>query len=82
MTLGEQLEAQRARSATRLSEEQRAVMHRATQELRRSGIVERALKIGDNAPHFELRNPRGDLVRSRDLLARGPLVVSFYRGVW
>jgi peroxiredoxin len=29
-----------------------------------------------------LNDPDGKEVSSRDLLARGPLVVSFYRGVW
>jgi len=82
MSLREQLDAQRARSATRITPEQREVMHRATEDFRRSGLVERARKLGDKAPKFTLPNARGELVRSRDLLARGPLVVSFYRGVW
>jgi len=31
-------------------------MHRATEDLRRSGLAERALKVGDLAPAFELTN--------------------------
>jgi peroxiredoxin len=34
------------------------------------------------APPFELRDCRGDAVRLGDLLARGPLVIVFYRGHW
>ncbi len=57
-------------------------MHRATAELIASGAAERALKVGDKAPDFTLSDPNGVPVSSADLLARGPLVVSFYRGVW
>lgn len=57
-------------------------MHRATAELIASGQAGRALKAGDKAPVFTLEDPEGKPVSSRDLLAHGPLVVSFYRGVW
>jgi hypothetical protein len=58
------------------------IMHRATEALRRSGLAERALKVGDLAPAFELDNQDGQLVRSVDLLAHGPLVITFFRGHW
>lgn len=57
-------------------------MHRATAELIAAGAAKRALKIGDKAPAFMLKDPEGKDVSSVDLLARGPLVASFYRGVW
>ena len=57
-------------------------MHRATEELIASGAAEKALKVGDKAPAFTLNDPDGNTVSSADLLARGPLVVTFYRGVW
>ncbi len=57
-------------------------MHRATAELKASGQAERARKVGDPAPEFALPDGSAEIVRSADLLARGPLVVSFYRGVW
>ncbi len=57
-------------------------MHRATAELIASGAATRALKAGDKAPAFTLNDPEGQPVSSADLLAKGPLVVSFYRGVW
>ena len=58
------------------------IMARATAELIASGAAARALKAGDRAPEFTLAGPDGTLVSSAELLARGPLVVSFYRGVW
>jgi peroxiredoxin len=57
-------------------------MHRATAELIESGAAQRARKAGDVAPSFSLRDPEGNVVNSADLLKRGPLVLSFYRGVW
>ncbi len=57
-------------------------MHRATAELIASGAANRALKVGDKAPHFSLKDPEGNIINSADLLKHGPLIVSFYRGVW
>jgi peroxiredoxin len=57
-------------------------MHRATADLVESGAAERARKAGDVAPSFSLKDPEGNAVNSADLLTRGPLVLSFYRGVW
>lgn len=58
------------------------IMERATAELVASGQAGRALKAGERAPVFTLANPEGAPVSLQDLLARGPLVLSFYRGVW
>jgi peroxiredoxin len=41
-----------------------------------------ALAAGDRAPDFELRNAMGDEVRLSELLTRGPVVLTFYRGAW
>ncbi len=57
-------------------------MHRATAELAASGAANRALKVGDKAPHFSQKDPEGNIVSSAELLKKGPLIVSFYRGVW
>lgn len=57
-------------------------MHRATAELIASGAAQKALKAGDKAPAFTLNDPDGKPVSSTDLLRQGPLVVTFYRGVW
>jgi hypothetical protein len=59
-----------------------AIMDRALNELKRSGLAEQSLKAGDRAPEFALPNGSGQVIRSTDLLTRGALVVSFYRGGW
>jgi peroxiredoxin len=58
------------------------VLHRATDELIAAGAPERALKAGDVARPFALPDADGAPVSSAALLAKGPLVLTFYRGVW
>jgi peroxiredoxin len=57
-------------------------MHRATDELIASGAAARALKAGDRAPEFALKDANGREIASWELLEKGPLGVTFYRGVW
>ncbi len=57
-------------------------MHRATAELIASGAAQRAMQVGSVAPGFALQGADGQTVSSTDLLAAGPLVLTFYRGFW
>ncbi len=82
MSLAEQLDKIRAGGAKRVPEHKRAIMAAATQALRDSGIVDKALKPGGKLPAFALENAQGQVVRSGDLLAQGPMVVTVFRGVW
>lgn len=82
MSLQDRLDALKAQLASKNSAEAQATMRRATEELLASGLAQRAIKTGDKSPAFLLPDMNGATVRSDDLLARGPLVISFYRGVW
>jgi cytochrome oxidase Cu insertion factor (SCO1/SenC/PrrC family) len=82
MSLEEKLAATRAASAGRIPPDRQAIMHRATEDLRRSGILDRIVPVGSPAPSFTLDNHDGRRVSSDDLLAGGPVVVSFFRGSW
>ena len=57
-------------------------MHRATAELKTSGLESVALKVGDRAPEFSLFNQEHVQVNSAELLRQGPLIVTFFRGHW
>jgi hypothetical protein len=82
-TLKEQYDAIKAQLGKMgFSQDKIALMHRATDELRNSGAMERILRVGDRAPEFNLHSAAGTMVNSRDILARGPMVLTFYRGVW
>ncbi|WP_165923777.1 peroxiredoxin-like family protein [Bosea sp. BK604] len=55
---------------------------RMVQTLIERDVTAGALGVGDMMPDFALPGSDGRLVHSADLLASGPLVVSFYRGSW
>jgi peroxiredoxin len=40
------------------------------------------LKVGDKAPDFALPDVDGKMIKLSDFVARGPVVVIFYRGFW
>jgi len=82
MSLEGTLRGIREALAKRIPPERAAVMHRATEELRASGIMDRVIKVGDPLPPFALPNAYGQEVRSADLLAKGPLVLTSFRGAW
>jgi hypothetical protein len=82
MTLTETLRKFKEGVLSQVSADDVAVMEKATEELVRSGIAERARKISDQAPDFSLPNANGEMVQLSDLLARGPVVITFYRGEW
>jgi hypothetical protein len=82
MGLEEKLAAIREASAGRIPPERRAVMHRATEELRTSGILQRVIKPGAQAPDFTLNDQNGNAVTLSALAARGPVLMSVFRGFW
>ena len=82
MSLNEQLEQMRQASWGRWPKEKLDVVIRARDELARSGLVDRILQVGDQAPDFSLPSSQGGMVRLSDLLRRGPVVLAFYRGHW
>ena len=82
MSLEDKLAEIRAASAKRIPEDKRAVMGKATQDLRESGIMDSVIKVGDTLPAFALSNANGETVSSADLLAQGPVVLTVFRGHW
>lgn len=82
MKLEERLEAYKKSFQKQAPKEAQEIMHRATEDLRNSGILARTVKVGDMAPDFSLNNTRGQVVALSDLLDGGPVVASFYRGRW
>lgn len=81
-TLRARLEEVTANTRRYVPAEKLEITQRAIEELRRSGIAGRALAVGAKAPEFELADGGGKPFRSAEALARGRLVVSFYRGRW
>jgi peroxiredoxin len=80
MALQDELDAQRARSVARPV--LRALYETTFAELRRTGFLDHALRSGARFPDFLLPDADGRLIALTELLARGPLVVTFIRGEW
>ena len=80
MSLKAQLEALTKTLHALVPPERLAVVERTITGLQNSPAT--YLKIGDQAPTFELPDGDGLIWRSGDLLRSGPLVIVFYRGRW
>lgn len=59
-----------------------AALNRALTQLVQSGLEKNSLQVGQRLPAFSLANQVGQAVRSDDLRAAGPVVLTFYRGGW
>lgn len=81
MSLRDELAA-RAAGAKSFDPERAAVYRAQAEALAASDLLEEALRTGDAAPMFTLPDAHGDPVALSDLLAEGPVVLSFYRGSW
>ncbi len=51
-------------------------------QLGQSGFLEQVIKPGENFPDFMLPSAEGRLLSLAEFLARGPVIVSFFRGEW
>jgi peroxiredoxin len=81
-TLKEQITRFTAAMAERAPREVIATLGVEIEKLAASGIAQRALQVGARAPDFALPEARGATIELKALLARGPVVVTFYRGSW
>lgn len=82
MSLEDKLAAVRQASANRIPPERLTIMHAATDRLRQSGILDNVIKPGAAAPDFTLRDQNGTPVTLSLVTARGPVLMSVFRGFW
>jgi len=47
-----------------------------------SGFLKKRFNVGATMPTFTLSDAHGKTQKSADLLAKGPIVIVFYRGAW
>lgn len=67
---------------TKIGEPYRSLNDALIRRLVEARSAEGALKAGAQCPPFAMPSAEGAIVASTDLLARGPVVLSFYRGIW
>ncbi|WP_412062474.1 peroxiredoxin-like family protein [Rubrivirga sp. IMCC45206] len=82
MSLTDQLAAANMANRAQIPAPALAVIDRATAALTAADPTAGAVSVGDSAPSFELPNAIGQTIRLGDLLAQGPVVLTFYRGGW
>jgi len=82
MTLKEKIDAYKEGFKTRVPEEVRGIMQRATENLQNSPQMLKTVKVGNIAPDFSLKNFNDVEIGLGDLILRGPIVLVFYRGRW
>jgi len=82
MTLKEELDARRAQFLRTADAARIAAYQRGVDELVAADVAAHAIARGDAAPDFTLPNARGGEVTLSKLVAKGPVVMAFYRGGW
>ena len=80
--LQDRLDAITAQTRRLVQPDRLAVSEQAAVDLFSTGIEDRCLPTGAQAPSFTLPDATDKPIHSADLLALGPLVVSFFRGRW
>ncbi|GGE30228.1 alkyl hydroperoxide reductase [Pullulanibacillus camelliae] len=81
MLLQEQLNEAKHAFMANAPEDLQSKIFQHIKELQELG-VNFGLMDGDKAPNFSLTNPLGEQVTLYDELAKGPVVLAFYRGGW
>lgn len=81
-TLSQQLDEFLAGWKLRVPPERQAAMERHIAHLAETAIGNNAKQVGDRAPDIVLPDATGKSFDVADLLAKGPVVVTFYRGGW
>src|ERR1700739_4661157 len=80
--LSEQLAEYRANWRVRVPADRQALMDHHVAHLAATGIDRSAKQVGDRPPAIRPRDQHGDSFDVATLLAKGPVVVTFYRGGW
>jgi len=82
MSLQDKIEHLKQEMSGQIPPDVQQTMQQAAEVLEHSGVTEHSLKAGDTAPDFTLPDAKGGRVHLADVLAQGPVVLSFYRGGW
>ncbi len=69
------------KNAIKVDENDMAVFVKASEDLAKQ-MPNAGLKIGEKAPDFSLKNPKGKTVKLSAILKNGPVILTFYRGAW
>lgn len=82
MNVTEQLKKTALASKERIPKDSLNVMDNFQENLEKENPIKNMLREGSSFPSFDLQNYNDDIIRLDDLLEKGPVVVTFYRGGW
>ncbi|ATC86944.1 peroxiredoxin-like family protein [Pseudoalteromonas arctica] len=82
MSLKAQIDAYNVQKDAKLPADVLALMNTTNEELIAQHIKDNALQIGQKVENFSLANHKGENIELADLLKKGPVIISFYRGGW
>jgi peroxiredoxin len=80
--LRDQLSARQAQFAKKAPPAVAQAYEQGVAAVEASGVVKKAKQVGEKAPAFTLKNPQGQEVSLESVLAKGPVVLTWYRGGW
>ena len=82
MSLQDMLKILNKASCENMAAQDMAVLQRATVMLRKSGITDTCLQVGETVNDFFVMMADGEKHLLSELLQDGPLVLNFFRGFW
>ncbi len=81
-SLQDELNVKKDAFNTKAPEEKKKMYTEGIEAVAKSGVLENALQVGDQAPNFELTNATGKKVSLAEQLKNGPVILTWYRGGW
>ncbi|WP_020674966.1 hypothetical protein [Geopsychrobacter electrodiphilus] len=82
MSLNALLSSMSQSSAAKMDPAILKIMKESRQQLEDSGLHQQALGAGEKLTDFVLRDASKNEFSSREALKKGPLLLSWYRGIW
>ena len=76
------LDVQRKAGIAKFTKEKNEIYADGITSVVNSGILDKALNVGDKAPNFTLNNALNQPVSLYNTLENGPVVLTWYRGGW
>jgi peroxiredoxin len=82
MSLATDLSTLKDRANAQMPKEQANAISKSVEDFMQTWNPANAINVGQSFPDFSLSDASGKQVSLKELLANGPLLISFYRGGW
>ncbi|MGB1207476.1 MAG: peroxiredoxin-like family protein [Chitinophagales bacterium] len=81
-SLKSQLDARKKAFGEKADSTKKKIYREGIESVEQSGILGKALKVGDTAPNFKLNNAVGEPIELYEHLKKGKVILTWYRGGW